>query len=512
VSLVQTHPRSIAAHRLGALLAAVLVVVALAAPVTAGPAGPTKLSDPSVTPPTAQPGAAVTLEVTYRNREGSPPDYVRAVIDGETNDMSVVGTGEDWKHGARFRLVVTLPLGEHAVVFIGRDRERFTDELNGGTISIVAPPTPKTSPPSPTAPPATPKPPRTVPPTATPAPPTGDPAPTPRVSATPRPSATPGVAATARPGTPGTPGWAAAGEDPATPDASTDGASASPGDPADPTAEGPDSGDTAALPVDGSAGAGPTGPTANDRSGGGSGGPPGWGALANDLAALGIGSNPFTEFRAVQVFIATSGAVTVAFAFLMFGKRRRDEAPPEPDEVLRARAARGTGVAAGADLVPELAAPSGPAAPTIDPDAHLPRWRRPSLIEARKKDPTREAVVGIPPMSFDHGDVAPVGGGERRLIRYTIVRLLDAPDELRAGDLGALAQGDEIQVLSQEGVYRFVLCPDGRRGWLHRMTLGDVVGEARAPSAVDAWWTSGRDGDDVDPDVLTAFMTARGQA
>ena len=54
-------------------------------------------------------------------------------------------------------------------------------------------------------------------------------------------------------------------------------------------------------------------------------------------------------------------------------------------------------------------------------------------------------------------------------------RLLDAPDELRSVEIGQLDQGDEVQLLEKSGAYWRVLCPDGRQGWLHKMTLGDVV-------------------------------------
>jgi hypothetical protein len=53
---------------------------------------------------------------------------------------------------------------------------------------------------------------------------------------------------------------------------------------------------------------------------------------------------------------------------------------------------------------------------------------------------------------------------ERRVIRYRVVRLLDAPDELRSADIGQLDQGDEVQLLERSGAYWLVLCPDGRRG------------------------------------------------
>ena len=94
-----------------------------------------------------------------------------------------------------------------------------------------------------------------------------------------------------------------------------------------------------------------------------------------------------------------------------------------------------------------------------------------------------------------------------------MVRLLDTPDELRGAEIGFLDQGDEVQLLEKRGVYWLVLCPDGRQGWIHKMTLGDVVGEpparssptATMPIAAETWTM----GDDVDGDVLTAYLESR---
>jgi hypothetical protein len=93
-----------------------------------------------------------------------------------------------------------------------------------------------------------------------------------------------------------------------------------------------------------------------------------------------------------------------------------------------------------------------------------------------------------------------------------VVRLLDAPDELRGAEIGSLLHGDEVQLIERSGTYWMVLCPDGRQGWIHKMTLGDVVGETPAPTAQETWATASADADDVDDDVLTAFMAARGRA
>jgi hypothetical protein len=93
-----------------------------------------------------------------------------------------------------------------------------------------------------------------------------------------------------------------------------------------------------------------------------------------------------------------------------------------------------------------------------------------------------------------------------------VVQLLDTPDEFRGAEIGTLAQGDEVQLLERSGTYWRVLCPDGLQGWLHRMTLGDVVGGPAAPSARETWATATVEDEEVDDDVLFAFMTARGRA
>ena len=138
-----------------------------------------------------------------------------------------------------------------------------------------------------------------------------------------------------------------------------------------------------------------------------------------------------------------------------------------------------------------------------------------SLRGPRKADPLRDQKVA-PRLSFDRGFVGPLDGRERRLIRYNVVRLLDIPDELRGREVAFVDNGDEVQLLEKRGVYWLVLCPDGRQGWLHKMTLGDVIGEvepagaasATMPSAAETWTM----GDDVDGDVLSAYLESRRRA
>ncbi len=85
----------------------------------------------------------------------------------------------------------------------------------------------------------------------------------------------------------------------------------------------------------------------------------------------------------------------MTMALVVFGKRRRDGEQTASDEELAAAAAEGVGFVPGGTPVP-LPDKAGAAAavsavqavatavPPASVDAHLPRWRRPSLVEARK--------------------------------------------------------------------------------------------------------------------------------
>jgi hypothetical protein len=147
-------------------------------------------------------------------------------------------------------------------------------------------------------------------------------------------------------------------------------------------------------------------------------------------------------------------------------------------------------------------------------EALLPRWRRPSLLQARKADPIRDATPA-PRLTFGEGLVGSIAGHERRVIRYRVVRLLDTPDELRGTEIGFLDQGDEVQLLEKYGAYWLVVAPDGQQGWLHKMTLGEVVDgdggsgdgpTASMPIAAESW-TMGEA--DIDSDVLEAYLESR---
>jgi hypothetical protein len=234
-----------------------------------------------------------------------------------------------------------------------------------------------------------------------------------------------------------------------------------------------------------------------------------------------------TIAKVLPTVVVTTGGVTMLMAFLAFGKRRRDEEPTASDDVLERAAGRGFGIPGYSGLVPAaapaaFAAPAATASPAAvplpyDSEAHLPRWRRPSLMEARKADPLRGTdslrytSTGVR-LSFDAEAQVAVTGMERRLIRYRLVSLLDAPDEVRGREIGSLDEGDEVVLLEKRGTYWRVLCPDGREGWLHKMTLGDVVIEA-GPATANSW-TAGDEGPAGAgnfEDMLRAYMENRQQ-
>ena len=237
------------------------------------------------------------------------------------------------------------------------------------------------------------------------------------------------------------------------------------------------------------------------------------------MAIAGLQAPVFGGFSLGPTLVTTTGIVAAAMAFGLFGRRRRDDDPP--DDLVGAAAARGVGIVplelvpASANAVDGVAAASGAVLDAAQMEALLPRWRRPSLLLARKADPIRDATPA-PRLTFDEGLVGPLDGRERRVIRFRVVRLLDTPDELRGSEIGYLDQGDEVQLLERYGAYWLVLSPDGQQGWLHKMVLGDIVDDeapsqegpvATMPTGAESW-TMGED-DEIDSDVFTAYLESR---
>ena len=160
-------------------------------------------------------------------------------------------------------------------------------------------------------------------------------------------------------------------------------------------------------------------------------------------------------------------------------------------------------LAAQADhpIVAAMAPLSAETVAAADPEANMPRWRRPSVQAARFADPKRFDQYSRTPMRFTP-DTAPTTA-ELRVVRYAMVPLLDRPDEVLGMQMADLMAGDELQVVESSGAYWEVVTPDGERGWVHRTTLGmpSVIGreaEAEPEARIDA------------EDALSALLTARG--
>jgi hypothetical protein len=113
-------------------------------------------------------------------------------------------------------------------------------------------------------------------------------------------------------------------------------------------------------------------------------------------------------------------------------------------------------------------------APGDDPytEEHIPRWRRPSLQAARTHD-ERRSVEPAAQLAFREPTAT---GSERRRVRYRIVRMSDAPDEVRSKEIGQLEMNDEVEVLERYARFVMVRTPLGTEGWLHITTLGPPLG------------------------------------
>ena len=144
-------------------------------------------------------------------------------------------------------------------------------------------------------------------------------------------------------------------------------------------------------------------------------------------SALGLGGwRPLPPLAFVPTLVTTTSIAAGMMALSIFGKRRREEEELD-DDVLAARAAAGVGM--DESVAVAVAAAIAAAPDILDAEAGMPRWRRPSLLLARKADPIRDGVEAAR-LTFDNGLIGPIEGRERHLIKYDIVTLLDSPDHL----------------------------------------------------------------------------------
>jgi hypothetical protein len=190
----------------------------------------------------------------------------------------------------------------------------------------------------------------------------------------------------------------------------------------------------------------------------------------------------------VTVVAGLPGPVTLALAIALPGLTGLFWVGRRRGAVAAARRAAGAATAAIRGAPP--ATPRRVTLPDLeaafdDPEASMPRWRRPSLMQARKLDPARSVDTRREPIRFLAGNG--VDRSELRMVRYAVVPLLDWPDEVLGERQDDLATGDEVHVLGARGAFLEVECPDGRRGWIHRTTVGPPAEpHAEAQEALDA--------------------------
>jgi len=207
-------------------------------------------------------------------------------------------------------------------------------------------------------------------------------------------------------------------------------------------------------------------------------------------------------FAGVGATTAIALGIVLAGIVGLIGVGRRPRAAAAPVEQLAVvqatfEAAAATQRIAESTAVDAMAPPLSSSS-AIDIEANMPRWRRPSLIEARRADPLRQTQSYRLPMRFTDDRA---GSTEIRVVRYAVVPLLDRPDEVLGVHVCDLESGDEVLAVGASGGFVEVDCPNGEHGWIHRTTLGvrpAAVLPGRSVPTAEA------------DDALTALLTARG--
>ena len=432
--------------RLTALAGSLALLVLAALPVLAADGAPT-LTQGSIAPATGPAGTTFTVRVTYTSTghggHGWQPSFVTLWLDATAVAMAPLDPKDtDYSDGAVYVTTVRPAVGTHAAVVRAADSRANprTAMLALGALVVKPAPTPTPRPTPPPTPRPTPRPtaPATQRPTARPtAPPatTASPVPAPTdspISVVVLPSPLPSPSAEPSPGA---------------------AASASP------------------SPAPSVAGGGPVGA-----------GGPGWGSLAALTAGLPpIGSPAWLQLLTREMAVGVGATTMLAMALFTFRRRQQDE--PDASDAARPDA-YASPPALSEQLAPEFVAlpPWG----ELSGESDMPRWRRPSLRAARQAQGTDRQAIEAQRLTFSHADPGVSRGLERRRLRYRMVRLSDAPDEIRSAELALLDQGDEVELIQQSGVYWQVTTPTGQVGWIHRMTLGEVVAAA-APPAPPPW-------------------------
>ena len=175
-------------------------------------------------------------------------------------------------------------------------------------------------------------------------------------------------------------------------------------------------------------GGGTTQPGARRRADPPAGG--GNGPLAAFVAGFDLltSGRPSVPLGLVATLVTTSGVVGATLAFGVFGKRRRDGEQPAPDDVLASQRLQPLGHRRRGRLRRRAWRPAHTRASAVahaphplDAEMAMPRWRRPSLLEARRADPIRDATEVAAP------DLRPRAGRADRRARASAHPLQPRP-------------------------------------------------------------------------------------
>ena len=158
----------------------------------------------------------------------------------------------------------------------------------------------------------------------------------------------------------------------------------------------------------------------------------------------------------VAAWSLTTALGVILFAAFVGGPERRSRTPGP------------LGVGSQASPAVNAAGARVAVTPALDPEADIPRWLRPTLQAQRRSGYAPAGTDAREPARF----ASPAAAGvDRRTIRYRLVRLSDVPDDIRSNEIGRLDRGDEVELIGEHDGFLRVRTPDGREGWLHRITI-----------------------------------------
>ena len=193
--------------------------------------------------------------------------------------------------------------------------------------------------------------------------------------------------------------------------------------------------------------------------------PPRGPGLTPPTSPLPGGTSPFDIALVLIAWVAFATAGSLLFAFAL--ARRTGEDDDLPPFTFALATAGASASVAGGGAPPAAGAPEA-VDDVPDPEALIPRWRRPSLQAARQSHWAEEGTRV--PQRF----AADAPAGERRIVAYRLVFVSDRPQDRDAVELGRLDRGDEVEVLALDNGFARVRAPDGLEGWVDASTLDEL--------------------------------------